>query len=100
MENSWVGLVKRLVMGSDGNHVREDSYDGRDYDDVKEDGDANNGGEVLPCLLQPLHLTLLPRKEHVLTCWREHLDEVAHFIFEKSAVVNIWVMCLFAIWNK
>ena len=55
-------------MGSDGNHVREDSYDGRDYDDVKEDGDAEDGGgdygyvrenghdgggdgEALPCLL-------------------------------------------------
>ena len=62
--------------------VREDGHDGRDYDDVREDGDAEDSGdyrhvrgdghdggdvEVLPCLLQPLRLALLPGKEHVLT---------------------------------
>ena len=66
MENSWVGRSTSQE-GNDGYDVREVGYDGRYYDDVKEDGDANNGGEVLPCLLQPLRLTLLPRKEHVLT---------------------------------
>ena len=30
----------------------------------------------------------------------EHWDKVVHFVFEKNVVVNIWVMCLFAIWNK